>query len=452
MGISSSKSRTRGPSSSAISVNNSRGASVAAIELSSAFYDTLNEVDLEGSLSGQFKQLLQRLDQEASKYINSRVKDDGASTDWNCSQAEAQLVSAAWKCARGTYDLESTIEDTAYCTFRKDHVLKHSLTGTVKALKSTVVEPVAKPSVGDGLLPTLIVAVRGSASKMDHIVNANSQPRATEMFISPDFLDKPDLMAHSGFLNSAWALDDIVSERIKAYIENTENTNGQKLHVLFTGHSAGGAVATLFYLRYISDKAFDESARFSCVTFGAPPCVSTPINLSRYRCTEATLCLNIINEFDVVSRADKPYILSLVEFSRDVLRTVPKSPTQENPIETGRGLTFKDDIDSLSPISSQSTGLERGFVNQFTNVWNLPEPFYHHVGPRIVFVMRLHEGEMGLRAVQVPPAEFQTLLFCRTAVHGKARYGERVEMLESGRFNGRAGWDWALEAKIENEL
>lgn len=65
-------------------------------------------------------------------------------------------------------------------------------------------------------------------------------------------------MAHSGFLNSAWALDDIVSERIKSYIENVKSTNGQRPHVLFTGHSAGGAVAALFYLRYISDKDFGE--------------------------------------------------------------------------------------------------------------------------------------------------------------------------------------------------
>lgn len=99
------------------------------------------------------------------------------------SQAQAQLVSAAWKCARGTYDLESTTEDTAYCTFRKDHVLKHSLTGTVKALKSTVVEPVAESSLDDHLLPVLVIAVRGSASKMDHIVNANSRPQATGKFI-----------------------------------------------------------------------------------------------------------------------------------------------------------------------------------------------------------------------------------------------------------------------------
>ncbi|KAH7260483.1 Alpha/Beta hydrolase protein [Fusarium solani] len=319
MGISSSKSRTRGPSSSAISANNSRGASVAAIELSSALHETLSELDLEGSLSGQFKQLLQRLDQEASKYTNSRVSDDGASTDWNSSQAEAQLVSAAWKCARGTYDLESTIEDTAYCTFRKDHVLKHSHTGTVKALKSTVVEPVAQPGLGDHLLPTLVIAIRGSASKMDHIVNANSRPQATEKFITADFLDESNLMAHSGFLNSAWALDDIVSERIKNYIENVKSTNGQRPHVLFTGHSAGGAVAALFYLRYISDKDFDESARFSCVTFGAPPCVSAPVNLSRYRCTGATLCLNIINEFDV-SCATSSAAVAYSEYKRESYR------------------------------------------------------------------------------------------------------------------------------------
>lgn len=199
----------------------------------------------------------------------------------------------------------------------------------------------------------------------------------------------------------------------------------------------------------------DESTRFSCVTFGAPPCVSAPVDLSRYRCTGATLCLNIINEFDVVSRADKPYILSLVELSRTVLRTVPLPPTsstKDDAIDTSHGITSKDKIDSLWPISTQSTGLEKKLINTATNVWNLPEPSYHHVGPRIVFVMRLHEGEMSLRAVQVPSTEFQTLLFCRTAVHGKARYGERVEMLESGRFNGRAGWDWMLEAKFENEL
>ena len=111
------------------------------------------------------------------------VRKVSASKISRSSQAEAQLVSAAWKCARGAYDLESTIEDTAYCTFRKDHVLKHSLTGTVKALKSTVVEPVAKSSHGDHLLPALVIAVRGSASKMDHIVNANSRPQVTEKFI-----------------------------------------------------------------------------------------------------------------------------------------------------------------------------------------------------------------------------------------------------------------------------
>lgn len=59
------------------------------------------------------------------------------------------------------------------------------------------------------------------------------------------------LQAHSGFLNSARALDKAVSQRIQMYIcENASNYS----HVLFTGHSAGGAVASLLFLRYLAQE------------------------------------------------------------------------------------------------------------------------------------------------------------------------------------------------------
>lgn len=60
------------------------------------------------------------------------------------------------------------------------------------------------------------------------------------------------LEAHSGFLNSAKALDKTVSQRINMYIrENASNYS----HVLFTGHSAGGAVASLLFLRYLAQES-----------------------------------------------------------------------------------------------------------------------------------------------------------------------------------------------------
>lgn len=98
------------------------------------------------------------------------------------SQSEVQLISAAWKCARRTYDLEGTMADTSYCTFRRDQVVDSSFAGTVKLITSTVIEAKAGSPTTDSS-PVLVLAIRGSASKMDHIVNANAQPRTTESFI-----------------------------------------------------------------------------------------------------------------------------------------------------------------------------------------------------------------------------------------------------------------------------
>jgi putative lipase involved disintegration of autophagic bodies len=52
------------------------------------------------------------------------------------------------------------------------------------------------------------------------------------------------IRAHAGFLNCAIAL-------IK-YID-TLVANSRAGHVLFTGHSAGGAVASLLFLKYLAD-------------------------------------------------------------------------------------------------------------------------------------------------------------------------------------------------------
>lgn len=52
--------------------------------------------------------------------------------------------------------------------------------------------------------------------------------------------------AHAGFLNSAQALEGVVSK----YIDDNAKQGNVK-HVLFTGHSAGGAVSSLLYLRYL---------------------------------------------------------------------------------------------------------------------------------------------------------------------------------------------------------
>ncbi|KAM0406178.1 hypothetical protein ACHAPZ_002938 [Fusarium culmorum] len=387
-------------SKSALSANNSHGASIAAVELSSALGDTFSEINLQGNVKEQLRELLQRLDHEASKYVNSKVDED-KSPDWHPSQAEVQLISAAWKCARETYNIGGTIANTSYCTFRREETLRGSYDGTVKVITSTVIEKTPEDVGESDLLPVLVLAIRGSASKMDHIVNANFRPRSTRGLI------------------------------------NFDRANGQKPHILFTGHSTGGAVSQILYLQYISNQAFNESAKFSCVTFGAPPCVTTPIDLSFYQPDGKTICLNIFNEFDVVTRAGKPYILSLVEVARNMLNQprkplLPKPETSSEIIDASLKATQDKEAELSSPKNEESH-------DQGPKTWKFSQPLYNHIGPSVVLLMR-SENEMKLKAVEVTPAEFQKLLFCRTAVHGKRIYEQRVEALEQGHFNDRLGW------------
>jgi putative lipase involved disintegration of autophagic bodies len=53
--------------------------------------------------------------------------------------------------------------------------------------------------------------------------------------------------AHAGFLNSALELLPVLSKQIEQRLRDNPSTK-----LLFTGHSAGGATATLLYLAFRS--------------------------------------------------------------------------------------------------------------------------------------------------------------------------------------------------------
>jgi hypothetical protein len=153
--------------------------------------------------------------------------------------------------------------------------------------------------------------------------------------------------------------------------------------------------------------------------------------------SRGTVCVNVINEFDVVTRADKPYILSLVDVARAMLDLPPKAAISEP--ETSEGIvgaaleTTRDEKCRLSDDSED-------FLVKESNFWRCPRPFYHHVGPRVIFLTRFVDNQMSLKAVETSPSEFQKLLFCRVTVHGKRFYEERICALEQGRFNNRSAW------------
>lgn len=218
------------------------------------------------------------------------------------------------------------------------------------------------------------------------------------------------MSAHSGFLNSAEALSAIVEERIRAAADTVH-------HVILTGHSAGGAVATLLYLRCRS--LVPSTTRVSCVTFGAPPCVSGFTESIEEG--SGGVRLNIVNEFDMVYRVDGPYILSMVNLLRGMYGLSGLVPAHEN-------------LGLEKAWSHSSEDTKCGYV------WGLPAPLYRHVGKTIVLVTRLEgsedEKEVVMRALEVPREVIEGLLFCRLEVHKRVSYAERVKMLEEGRVNG----------------
>ncbi|KAK9860254.1 hypothetical protein MYU51_010681 [Penicillium brevicompactum] len=308
------------------------------------------------------------------------------------SAEKAHLVSVAWKCASGAYD-PSICPAQHDLTFTQGQAVKPSAEGTVKAMTSTIVSSNTPQS---DALPLLVIAIRGSAGAIDHMVNANGRPKSAIHFIvkTPKFV-----------------LDSIVSVIIQEYLDKHPGTR----QIVFTGHSAGGAVASILYLRQLSKRTFGSSTRFSCITFGAPPCLTIPDGPLQFgECATNEVCINIINEFDLVTRIDEPYVLCLVNLARLAYNRPPLAQTLE-----------------VEPTGSSTSN-----ASLCREQSAMPQSLYHHVGLRVIFSIRLDEATqtLCLRAFEVSREVLEGLIFCRLNVHRRTCYEERIQALVEGRL------------------
>jgi len=134
-----------------------------------------------------------------------------------------------------------------------------------------------------------------------------------------------------------------------------------------------------------------------------------------------------VNEYDIVARADKQYIRSLIELR--------KAARQSQSIS--------------------NSGQDRLTINKAIEpTWLLPEPVCQHIG-RIV-VLKVSRPTSDMRntcsssssssselvhsAWEITPNQLSQLVFCKLSVHGRAAYRDRIRQIEQGRFNGRQGW------------
>lgn len=111
-----------------------------------------------------------------------------------------------------------------------------------------------------------------------------------------------------------------VAARLRQLLQ--EDPGRRSYSLLITGHSAGGAVASLLFAHMLSTSQAAASElnslrgrfkRVHCVTFGTPPVTLLPLQKPDSPEFRKSLFLSFVNEGDPVARADKLYVRSLLE-------------------------------------------------------------------------------------------------------------------------------------------
>ncbi|RMZ39195.1 hypothetical protein AFCA_006562 [Aspergillus flavus] len=199
--------------------------------------------------------------------------------------------------------------------------------------KAMVIKPLASDD-----LKSIVVAIRGTQSFRDWAVNMKTLPTAPE-----NFLDDPENLCHAGFLTVAQRMVPSVAAYLRDLL--TEDPNRASYSLTLTGHSAGGAVASLLYCHLLSTSVSSELKHLAsffgsihCVTFGAPPVSIRPLFPTKSPASLGSMFYAFINEGDPVPRAEKPYITSLLNlymspapFSLGTSRTYPFVSRKDKP-------------------------------------------------------------------------------------------------------------------------
>jgi hypothetical protein len=105
----------------------------------------------------------------------------------NSTRHEAEIVTAAFSCALAVYE-PNTIPSLPGFIFKKEASISPSIGGTTKATEIYVVKRIIDGAPdSNSLLPMLVIAIRGTASRVDSMVNMNGDSRELDIFVSSNF-------------------------------------------------------------------------------------------------------------------------------------------------------------------------------------------------------------------------------------------------------------------------
>jgi hypothetical protein len=264
----------------------------------------------------------------------------------------------------------------------------------------------------------VIVSIRGTQFKClaDWSVNKDAKP------VKPvEFLDDMENACHAGFLQVTKAMVDQVAAQLKQHPASSEMPA-----LLFTGHSAGGAVAAMLYSHMLSISVKSDltvlASQFSsinCMTFGAPPLSLTPLPRLDHG---SGVFLAFANEGDPVLRlSDAAYVKSLAK----LMATSPSSTTtapKTKVVRRSRGSSVIREV--LAPATSWEE----------LPLWPTPPPPLSNAGD--VILLR-DKPNGGATASRVAPEELRDIIFGDLRQHTTEMYIRRVKQVAVTAMTGR---------------
>ncbi|KIW77926.1 hypothetical protein Z517_07759 [Fonsecaea pedrosoi CBS 271.37] len=299
---------------------------------------------------------------------------------------------------------------------------------------------------------TIVFAIRGTSffSVRDWGVNLDTEP------VSPvGFLDDQGNLCHSGFLRVARAMVKPIAARLRYLLE--ENPSRSSCSLLITGHSAGGAVASLLYAHMLAETVQSELniltgcfKRVHCVTFGAPPVSLLPLQKPETADGRLRKCLfhSFMNEGDPVVRAERAYVKSLVDL---LSRPIPSLPTFE-PKQCS--------VSTLTALGASMSRLDLSLIPAPKKQskpkppkskppslplrklwWDVPPATLSNAGRLVVLRIPDRPGanEADVTASLVKDEQLRQVVFGDPIVHSMNLYARRIETLAFRAVTGRGG-------------
>jgi hypothetical protein len=257
----------------------------------------------------------------------------------------------------------------------------------------------------------VIVAVRGTQFQClsDWSVNKAADPTKPI-----GFLDDEENACHAGFLQVTKAMVSQVATQIQQ-----DSASSEQPTLLFTGHSAGGAVASMLYSHMLSVTVSSElttlASQFSsinCVTFGAPPLSLTPLLKREHG---SGVFLSFTNEGDPVTRlSNGAYVKSLVKL---LTASTPSNATIAPAIKVVRGSRGTRVIRTTLPTAPVTPWEE-------LPLWPTPPAPLTNAGD-VVLLRDMESGNAS--ASQVTSEELSDVIFADLAQHTMGMYMRRVK-------------------------